>query len=365
MGLLIFYLLLAILFSFLCSVLEAVLLSITPSYIQSLSEKNPKLTKQLQELKENIDRPLAAILSLNTIAHTIGAAGVGAQAVVVFEDISVGVVSAVLTILILVFSEIIPKTLGARYWRSLAPFTARTLKFLIFVLYPFVLLSKWITSLISPKEKEAEVSRAEFSAMADIGHREGVFKESEMRVIKNLIAFKDIKAKTIMTPRTVVVGVNENVALKNVYADKSYLRFTRLLIYKNNLDNVSGYVHKHDVLQKLAEDKHDLLVKEICREIMVVPESMPIPTVFEKMMETREHIALAVDEYGGTAGVVTLEDILETLLGVEIVDEFDNAQDMQSYAREKWKIRAAGLGLLKEELPKRMQNPPKKQDKKV
>lgn len=216
MGLLIFYLLLAILFSFLCSILEAVLLSITPSYVQSLSEKNPKLSKQLQELKEKIDRPLAAILSLNTIAHTIGAAGVGAQAVIVFEDISVGVVSAVLTILILVFSEIIPKTLGAQYWRSLAPFTAKALKFLILVLYPFVLLSKWITSLISREEKEAEVSRAEFSAMADLGLREGVFKESEMRVIKNLIAFKDIKARNIMTPRTVVVGVSENVALKNV-----------------------------------------------------------------------------------------------------------------------------------------------------
>ena len=352
MGLLIFYLLLAILFSFLCSILEAVLLSITPSYVQSLSEEKPTLSRQLQELKENIDRPLAAILSLNTIAHTIGAAGVGAQAVVVFENISVGLVSAVLTVLILIFSEIIPKTLGAQYWRSLAPFTAKTLKLLIFILYPFVLLSKAITRLISSKEKGAEVSREEFSAMADIGLKEGVFKESEMRVIKNLIAFKDIKVKDIMTPRTVVVGVSENMPLKKVYEDKNYLRFTRLLIYKNNLDNVSGYAHKHDVLQKLAEDQQEMLVKEICRKLMVVSEEEPIPILFERMMETREHIALAVDEYGGTAGVVTLEDIQETLLGVEIIDEFDNTQDMQSYARDKWKKRAASLGLIQEELPK-------------
>lgn len=353
MGILIFYLLLAILFSFLCSILEAVLLSITPSYVQSLSSTRPAVFQQLQELKANIDQPLAAILSLNTIAHTVGAAGVGAQAALVFENMSVGLISAVLTVLILIFSEIIPKTLGAQYWRSLAPFTAKTLKVLILVLYPFVLLSKGITRLISSKEKGAEVSREEFSAMADIGHREGVFKENEMRVIKNLITLREVKVQNIMTPRTVVVGVNENMALKNVYNDKSYLRFTRLLIYKKNIDTIAGYVHKHDVLQKLADDQHEVLVKDICRNIMVVDESMPIPKLFEKMMETREHIALAVDEYGGTAGVVTLEDILETLLGVEIIDEFDKTHDMQSYARDKWKIRAATLGLIKEELPKK------------
>jgi CBS domain containing-hemolysin-like protein len=349
MGLLIFHLLLAVLFSFLCSILEAVLLSITPSYVQSLNEKNPKVSKQLQELKANIDQPLAAILSLNTIAHTIGAAGVGAQAAIVFEEVSVGVISAILTIIILIFSEIIPKTIGARYWRSLAPFAARVLKLLVFILYPFVLLSKFITRLIASKKKGAEVSREEFSAMADIGRREGVFQESEMRVIKNLIAFKDILVQDIMTPRTVVVGISENTPLKEVYADKNYLRFSRLLIYKNNLDNVSGYVHKHDVLQKLAEDRQEILVKEIYRKLLVISEDVTIPKLFERMMETREHIALAVDEYGGTAGVVTLEDILETLLGVEIVDEFDNTQDMQSYARDKWKVRAAKLGLLSKE----------------
>lgn len=349
MTLLVFYLLLALVISFLCSILEASLLSFTPSYIESLSEKKPGLSKDLRQLKDKIDQPLAAILSLNTIAHTVGAAGVGAQAAVVFSSISTGIISGILTLLILVFSELIPKTLGAKYWRELAFFTAKTLKILIWAMYPLVLLSNGITKLMGGSAHGMVVSREELSAMADIGHQEGVFAENEMHIIKNLIAFQNIRVKDIMTPRTVVVMVNSQLALKEIQLDKRYLRFTRIPVYSQNQDNIIGYLHKHELLEKLANDQHDLQVKDIVREILIIPEELNVPKAFERMMEKREHIALAIDEYGGMVGVVTIEDVLETLLGIEIVDEFDSSHDMQEYARQKWRERAKALGILPEE----------------
>lgn len=349
MTLLFFYLLLAVVVSFLCSILEAALLSFTPSYIESLSEKNPRLSQELRLLKDNIDRPLSAILSLNTIAHTVGAAGVGAQAALVFQDIHTGVISGALTLVILVFSEIIPKSLGAKYWRQLGVFTAKTLPVVIWLLYPLVLLSNVITRLVGGNAHGMTVSREELSAMADIGHQEGVFAENEMHIIKNLIAFQKIQIRDIMTPRVVVLMADCNLTLKEIYGDKKYLRFSRIPIYSGNRDNIIGYVHKHELLAKLADDRHDMLIKEIVRDILIVPHSISIPRLFEKLMEKREHIALAIDEYGGMSGVVTIEDVLETLLGVEIVDEFDNSKDMQEYARQKWKERAKALGILPEE----------------
>lgn len=346
MWLLTFYLLLALAVSFLCSILEAVMLSITPSYVESIAEKKPKTSRELRLLKDNIDKPLAAILSLNTIAHTVGAAGVGAQAVLVFNNVSVGVVSGILTILILIFSEIIPKTLGAKYYRQLAPFTARVLKILVMVMYPLVLLAKYITKLIAPHQHGMAVSREELSAMADIGHQEGVFEESEMRIIKNLIAFREIVVADIMTPRTVVLAAKDYLTMQDLYNNRStYLRFSRIPVYHNHRDNVIGYIHKHDLLEMMAKDQHKLPVKEIMRDMLLVPDHLPIPRLFEKLMESREQIALVVDQYGGMAGVVTMEDVLETLLGVEIVDEFDSASDMQEYARRKWKARASAHGL--------------------
>lgn len=348
MTLLIFYLLLALVVSFLCSILEASLLSFTPSYIESLSEENPSLSEDLRKLKDKIDQPLAAILSLNTIAHTVGAAGVGAQAAVVFSSISTGIISGILTLLILVFSELIPKTLGAKYWRELAFFTAKTLKILIWAMYPLVLLSNGITRMMGGSAHGMLVSREELSAMADIGQQEGVFAESETRIIKNLIAFQEILVHDIMTPRTVVVMTNTDLTLQEVYKDKPLLRFSRIPVYADNRDNVLGYMHKHDLLEKLADDQHQMLVSDIVRDMLIVEENMPIPTLFQRLMEKREHIALAVDRYGGMTGVVTIEDVLETLLGIEIVDEFDSSHDMQEYARQKWKERARALGILSE-----------------
>lgn len=357
MTLLIFYLLLALVVSFLCSILEASLLSFTPSYIESLSEENPSLSEDLRKLKDKIDQPLAAILSLNTIAHTVGAAGVGAQAAVVFSSVSTGIISGILTLLILVFSELIPKTLGAKYWRQLAFFTTKTLKVLIWAMYPLVLLSNGITRLMGGSAHGMLVSREEVSAMADIGHKEGVFAENEMRIIKNLITFQNIQVRNIMTPRTVVVMADSQLSLKEIRMDKRYLRFSRIPVYTTHQDNVEGYFLKHELLERLADDQHEVKAADIVREIMIIPQELSVPQAFERLMEKREHIALVVDEYGGMVGVVTIEDIVETLLGIEIVDEYDSNSDMQEHARQKWRERAKALGILPEEEQRPFQGP--------
>lgn len=340
-----FFFFLAILASFLCSVLEAVLLSVTPSYVETLVQNGHKSGPMLKKLKQEVDKPLAAILSLNTVAHTIGSAGVGWQAGVVFGPKYVGIIIGVHTILILILSEIIPKSLGANYWRTLAPITAVVLKYLDIVMYPLVVLSQGITSILSSDKKTSSVSRAEISAMADIGHKEGIFEEDESRVIKNLLRFKSVKAEEVMTPRTVLMTAPEGLKVKELYQNKDYLRFTRIPIYNGKIDNVTGFVHKHDVLDQVANDEHDTTLKEIRRDIIQVPEKMPIHKIFNYLLKKREHIALAVDEYGGVSGIVTMEDVLETLLGIEILDEFDQTKDMQALAKQKWASKAKRLDI--------------------
>lgn len=334
--------LLALSVSFLCSILEAIILSITPSYIESLRQKGSRIAPVLYKQKEEIDKPLAAILSLNTIAHTVGSIGVGVQANAVWGDNSftVGIVSTVMTLLILVLSEIIPKSLGANYWRQLAPSAARILQVLLFLLGIFVRISTLITRFIARQDKEAKISRAEISAMAEIGEQEGIFEEGESRALKNLLKFKQVKVKEIMTPRTVVVAIPEQNTIEETYRQEEYLRFTRMPIYQENIDQVSGFIHKHDLLYKMAKDEYDLPLHTLRRAIMRVSEKMPVNNLYEKLIAAREHIALVMDEYGGLAGVVTMEDVLETLLGIEIVDEFDDTPDLQAYAKEKWASQA-------------------------
>lgn len=346
MILLFLYLALAICISFLCSVLEAALLSFTPSFIANFQQQNVKNGKRLMKLKENIDQPLSAILSLNTVAHTVGAAGVGAQSARVFGDQYVGVTSAVLTLLILIFSEIIPKTLGAKYWKDLGHFTVYSLKIIVTLTYPLVWLSNKITRVINRKKGNNSISRSELSALAEWGREEGVFHESESRIIKNLIFLRRIKVSDVMTPRTVVMFASEHDMLSDIFKNKDFLKFSRIPVYKEHMDSVTGYVHKHEMLEKLANDQHDLKLGQLKREIMVVPENKRLPDLFEKLIENREQIALVVDEYGGTAGIVTLEDIIETLIGLEIIDEFDPAFDMQKFARDRWRKRASQLGLI-------------------
>ncbi|WP_340103875.1 hemolysin family protein [Rhodohalobacter sp. 8-1] len=346
MNLLILYLILAIGVSFLCSILEAVLLSITPSYIAMLESDGDKAGQLLQSLKKDIDQPLAAILSLNTIAHTIGAAGVGAQAQIVFGNAYVTVTSIILTLLILVFSEIIPKTLGATYWKRLSGFAARTTKLLIVVTYPFVLLSKGITKLISSEEKQPSISREEIGAMADLGHEEGIFEKEESNILRNLIQFSSLKVEDIMTPRIVVVKYSEEVTIKDIVNKEDELRVSRVPVYGKTEEDITGYVLKNDMYLELSKGNGDMKLKDLKRDVMIVPELSSIKNLFEKLLNSQDHIAIVVDEYGGFSGVVTMEDVVETLLGMEIVDEIDAIDDMQKLARQRWRERAKKLGIM-------------------
>ncbi|MCG8374799.1 MAG: hemolysin family protein [Balneolales bacterium] len=345
MGLLIFYLVLAIAVSFLCSILEAVILSVTPSFIALKEQEDPKGGALLRNLKEDIDRPLSSILTLNTIAHTVGAAGVGAQAQVVFGNAYVSLTSAVLTLVILIFSEIIPKTLGATYWKSMAAFAAGTTRILIWLTYPFVKLSEGITRWLGKSEKEPSLSREEFSAMADQGVQEGVFEEGESNVFKNLITFSSLKVEDIMTPRIVVVKHQQDKTIQEILSEKE-LQVSRMPLFGTSEEDITGYILKIDLYSNLAKGNGDKKLKEIKREVLIVPEKSSVKVLLDRLLETQEHIAVVVDEYGGLAGVVTMEDVIETLLGIEIVDEIDAIEDMQKLAREKWRHRAERLGIV-------------------
>jgi CBS domain containing-hemolysin-like protein len=346
MTLLLLYVALAVGVSFLCSVMEAVLLSITPSYVAALQDKDSAAGGRIRELKEDVDRPLAAILTLNTFAHTLGAAGAGAQATMVFGSAYIGAFSVVLTLIILVASEIIPKTLGAVYWRQLAQPVARLLKPTIWILYPLVVLSQALTKLLARGAKGARVSRAELAALARLGVEDGVFEKQESRILQSLFRFNELTARDVMTPRTVVVAFPEDTPLQEI-ADRD-LPFSRIPLFERNLDQITGFVLKSDLLEALADDRHDLTAAELKRPILTVPDTLPLPRLFERLLERQEHIAIVVGEYGGTAGLATVEDVIETLLGLEIVDEADTEHDMQAAARDRWRERAARLGLLDE-----------------
>ena len=340
------YLFLALFVSFLCSIMEAVLLSTPNSFLIVKDESGNSWAKAFLGLKSNIDKPLSAILSLNTVAHTVGAAGVGAQAVVLFGDEFFGIVSAILTILILVFTEIIPKTIGARYWRTLAKPASIVINVMIVITYPLVVISALITKAISKNQQEQTTSREEIAAIASIGTDEGVFTEKEHMIIQNLLKLKNVRVIEIMTPRVVVAVADENLPLADFLKNKNYLRFSRIPIYSGNEENITGYVFRQTVFEKLAEDQHELKLRDIKRDIIIVPNSIVLFTLWEKLIEKKEHITLIVDEYGGLDGIVTMEDIIETLLGIEIIDEKDTITDMQKFARDRWNARQTKYNLL-------------------
>lgn len=335
MILLILYLLLALVVSFMCSIMEAVLLSSPKAFIVSQTKLNNNWAKLFLNYKNEIDKPLAAILSLNTIAHTVGAAGVGAQAVAVFGQTYFGIISAILTILILVITEIIPKTIGANYWRNLAPSISYIIRFSLIITYPLVLLSGFLTRLISGRRKEASVSREEISAMAGIGATEGVFNQKEYKIIENLLKTKDIKVSEIMTPRTVVTSADKDMSLDDFRKKFSDISFSRIPIYSENEENIIGYIMRQAVLEKISEGNTNFSLYDFKREMLVVPETVGLISIWSDMIDKNEHIALVVDEYGGMAGIVSLEDVIENILGSEIVDETDKIIDMQEYAKKK------------------------------
>jgi CBS domain containing-hemolysin-like protein len=349
MTLLIIYLLLALVISFLCSIVEAALLSTPMTFIKANEKSKSSGLKKISRFKKDVDRPLSAILSLNTIAHTVGAAGVGAQASIVFGEAYFGLVSAILTILILVLTEIIPKTIGAKYWKSLINFTGNVISFMIIITYPLVLLSAVLTRLISKNKTEQTTSREEISALAEIGTNEGVFQDKENKIIQNLIKLKHVRVSEIMTPRTVATIVHEEMTLEEFLKNKEYLRFSRIPVYSENQDNITGYIFRQKVFEKLAEDHDNLTLKDLKVEIVIVPDTTHVFSLWEQLLEKKEHIALVVNEYGGMDGIVTMEDIIETLVGFEIVDEKDTISDMQQFAKERWQQRQAKYKLLNTE----------------
>lgn len=329
MGLLLLYLFGALSISFLCSILEAVLLSAPMSFVSMLEKEGRKGAPLLKKYKQDIDKPIAAILSLNTISHTVGAAGVGAQSEAIFGSQFFAITSAILTLLILVFSEIIPKTIGASYWRKMAIPCARIIHVLVIVTYPLVLMSELITHIFSGKKQQTSVSREEVSAMVTVGAEEGVLEKKENRMIQNLLKLDDVKARDIMTPSSVAEIAEESMTLREFYQNDAFRQFSRIPVYnEENDDYIKGYVLRQTILEKLSEDKFNLRLTDIIRPVLTFQENENVSKIWEQLLAKKEHISIIIDEYGCFRGIVTMEDVIETMLGTEIVDEKDTVTDM-------------------------------------
>ncbi|MCG8618531.1 MAG: CNNM domain-containing protein [Desulfobacterales bacterium] len=339
MVLLFIYIFIALFFSFACSLMEAVFLSIPYSYVALLKKDNGREGRRLHRLKENTDKSLSAILSLNTIAHTVGAAGAGAQATAVFGNQYVGIISAVLTLLILVVSEIIPKSLGATHWRRLAKPVALCLEGLILIMYPFVWASQYITRLFSSKDQTDTFCKDEFTAMAELGESSGKLRKEEGRILRSLFRFNTLTVKDIMTPRTVVFALNDGMTVQELARTHTNIIFSRIPVFSETIDTLTGYVMKDEILEATARDEFDTRLSTMKRDIQNVSEEMRLPDLYNILLDQRAHICAVKDSYGGTAGIVTMEDLVETLLGMEIMDELDVDRDMQALARDQWQKR--------------------------
>ena len=338
--------LLALGFSFLCSIAEAALLSVTPSYVESMRTKRPKRAERLRRLKiENVDRSLAAILTLNTIAHTVGAILSGAKATVVFGSAWFGLFSAIMTLMILFLSEIVPKTLGAVYWKQLIAPTALFVQILIWSLYPIVWLSELLTQWVSRGQKAHIFSRDELISMARIGENSGTMPKSESRILRNLFRLGTLTAQDIMTPRTVIESLPEDASIEEALEVATNRPFSRLPLYRDDKDQITGFVLRADVLMASNQGKGDAPLTSIQREVITVRDSIALSELFDHFLQKRQHISIVLDEYGGTKGLVTLEDLVETLIGMEIIDETDAVVDMRALARQQWQERAKTMGL--------------------
>jgi CBS domain containing-hemolysin-like protein len=324
MTLLLIYGFVAIGVSFFCSVLEAVLLSITPSYVRATIENNPVAGKRIEKLKERVDQPLAAILTLNTIAHTAGAAGVGAQAAALYGDTAIGIASAIMTLLVLFLSEIIPKTLGANHWRSLAPLVSYFLIIMVKVLAPFIWLSDQITKLFSKKDDDQSHVRAEIEAMAMLGSQVGALDDHETEIIKGLLKFQHTQIREVMTPRKQIFRISKDMSVERFCKEHGSVPYSRVLVYDDNPDDIIGYVFKTDVILANVRVKPNYRIGKLTKKLYIVSTNMSLPALFNKMLTKRVHMSLVVDEYGEVSGIVTLEDLLETMLQVHIFDEKDS-----------------------------------------
>jgi len=364
MTLLIIFATVSIFFSFLCSILEAVLLSITPTFINLKKKEGHEFALTLESLKKDVDKPLIAILTINTIAHTVGAILVGVQAKVAYaemygtatktlfgieitEDLMVGIVSTIMTILILVASEIIPKTIGATYWRQLANFTSKALKLMIFPLKWTGILGilQLTTKLIGGKGHGSILSRESFLVMTEMAEKDGVFQKNESTVIRNLLGFKEIKVSDVMTPRSVLEIANENQTIQSYYNEHKELRFSRIPVFAENPDEITGYILKDHLLDALIKGNSEITLASIKRNIIITERDLSIANLFDKLIKEKEQIALVVDEYGSVSGLVSQEDVIETLLGLEIMDESDSVADLQAHAKKSWENRAKKMGI--------------------
>lgn len=339
MTLLIVYLSIALLVSFLCSVLEAVLLSSTNSYIETLpKETNENAIAKLKELKSNIDIPISSILTFNTFAHTMGAAGVGAQTQILFGDEWQTLVAFIVTLLILYVSEIIPKTIGALYWKKLLIPSAYLISFLVTISTPFTWVSSLLTNYISKNKKgHNNFSRDEIMAVVAMGEKEGTIHSKESDLIENLLKLKNIKAKDIMTPRSVVFALPSSTTIEEAIEDDRMYIHSRIPIFGETLDDVVGVVFNQRILEESIEDNDTITLESISHEVHMVSENLPVPNLIDQFVKRKTHLFIVFDSYGQTAGVVTLEDAIETLLGVEIVDEMDEVEDMQIFAKDRSK----------------------------
>ena len=335
MTLLILYGCLAIGVSFLCSVLEASLLSLPRSHVHALVEQGSPAARLLDRMKKNIDRPLAAILTLNTIAHTVGAAGVGAQAAVVFGDMAVGVASALMTLAILVFSEIIPKTIGAVHARRLTGVTAYTTQAMIYLCLPLILVLERINRLIGYQRHKDRITRSEVLATIRLGHEGGSLREREHRVVSNVLALAEIRLAEVLTPRTVLFTLPAELTVADALAQHEPLRYARIPLHTGSPEQITTYVARFDLHRAAAEGRGAESLAAVAKPLPAFPEQASVADALEHLLHRHQLIALVVDEYGGTEGIVTLEDLLETLLGREIVDETDIAVDLRALARRR------------------------------
>ena len=323
--------------SFLCSLLESFILSVTHAHISLVSKDRPALGKKLSHFKENINQPLSAILSLNTIANTVGAASVGAITLVEFGSNWVAIMSGILTLCILIFSEIIPKTVGALYWKKILVPATFAVQVLIIMTYPLVVFLEFLSKWLAKAENEDKVSREEVIAMAELGEDEGTIEESESTVIENVLMLDDISVEEVLTPRSVIFAVNKTNSVREVLDKYNDIEFSRIPVYEDGLDNIIGIVRRHVLLKSKAEDQFDVTMGELAKPIHAVEENDSVGNVLDEFVKRREHLFMVKDQFGQVAGLITLEDAIETLLGVEIVDETDSVVDMRKLALDNWR----------------------------
>ena len=323
--------------SFLCSLLESFILSVTHAHISLVSKDRPALGKKLSHFKENINQPLSAILSLNTIANTVGAASVGAITLVEFGSNWVAIMSGILTLCILIFSEIIPKTVGALYWKKILVPATFAVQVLIIMTYPLVVFLEFLSKWLAKAENEDKVSREEVIAMAELGEDEGTIEESESTVIENVLMLDDIPVEEVLTPKSVIIALEKTSTVREVLDKYNDIEFSRIPVYEDGLDNIIGIVRRHVLLKSKAEDQFDVTMGELAKPIHAVEENDSVGDVLDEFVKRREHLFMVKDQFGQVAGLITLEDAIETLLGVEIVDETDSVVDMRKLALDNWR----------------------------